>query len=336
MEGGSHERGQLDLSPSCGGRVGEAAAALPVDREAPLGINAVIADYVELTKPRIVVMILVTTVASAMVALEGWVPPLELAWLLLGTAAIAGSAGGANQIWERVIDRRMRRTASRPLPGGRLTIGQATWFTAALGVIGTGLLAVRFGAAPAAIGLITWLVYVLVYTPMKTRTAWNTTVGAISGALPILIGYTAAGGGLFDATGWLLFGVLAAWQYPHFMAIAWMYRQQYGEAGFRMTTTIDPTGRAAGLQSILGSLGLVGCGIALAVMPGGLLPDRWIAGGWWSVVAAVAVLASGLPMFAASCRFAAGPDDVRARRLLRSSLLVLPAVLLIVTLRAMI
>ena len=306
----------------------EQATAIPNgDQVAASGMTAMLSDYVELTKPRIVIMILVTTVASAMVAAGGWVPLIDLGWLLLGTAAIAGSAGGANQIWERVIDRRMTRTASRPLPADRMTGSQAIWFTAALGIIGMGLLLGRFGWPPAAIGLGTWLVYVIVYTPMKTRTAWNTTVGAIAGALPILIGYTAAGGGLLEPTGWLLFGVLAAWQYPHFMAIAWMYRRQYGEAGFRMTTTVDPSGWSAGVQSVAGSLVLIGCGVALTLSFGG-----WTLG----LIAAAAVVTSGLPMLAAACRFAKVPDDVRARRLLRSSLLVLPAVLLIVTLRAIV
>ncbi len=288
-------------------------------------ISSRIADYVELTKPRIVTMILVTTAASAMIAAGGPVPAFDFIWLLLGTAAIAGSAGGANQIWERVIDRQMPRTANRPLPGGRMSRLEAASFTALIGIFGTGMLLARFGPVPAAIGVITWLVYVVAYTPMKTRSSWNTTVGAIAGALPILIGYTAAGGGLGDATGWLLFGVLAAWQFPHFMAIAWMYRRQYGEAGFTMTTTVDPSGRWAGVQSVAGSLALIGCGVALAFGSSG-----WLGG----VIASIGVTLFAYPMLAASCRFAASPDDGRARKMLRSSLLVLPAVLSIVTLNA--
>lgn len=285
-------------------------------------IRATVADYVELTKPRIVIMILVTTVASAMIAAGG--SPSASIWLslLLGTAAIAGSAGAANQIWERKIDSEMTRTAGRPLPGRRVSPRQAIGFTGLLGVSGLAMLWVAVGPIPAVIGGLTWLLYVLAYTPMKTRTSWNTTVGAIAGALPILIGYTATGGGLRVPEGWLLFGVLAAWQYPHFMAIAWMYRRQYAAAGFQMTTTVDPTGRWAGVQSILGSLVVAICGISLV----------WAVGGLWLRWTAVSlVLVSCLPMLAASCRFAARPGDELARRLLRSSLLVLPAVLAIVT-----
>ena len=285
---------------------------------------AVLADYVQLTKPRIVVMILVTTCATAMMGAAGFVSAGSLVWLLVGTAAVAGSAGAANQIWERVIDCRMTRTANRPIPSGRLTTAPAVLFTAFLGLVGTAVLGVCFGVEPAAVGVVTWLLYVLVYTPMKIRTAWNTTVGAVAGAIPVLIGYTATGGELTDWTGWLLVGVLAAWQYPHFMSIAWIYRRQYGEAGFKMTTTEEPTGRSAGWQSISGSAVLIGLGVTLCCMPAGL-PG--------AIIGSLAVTAAAWPMLLASVRFARCPDDSTARKLLRSSLLVLPAVLAVVTLR---
>ena len=281
-------------------------------------------DVVELTKPRIVVMILVTTLATAMIGAGGWVSVVDLFWLLLATAAVAGSAGAANQVWERVIDQRMTRTANRPLPAGRLSTGLAATVAGSLGLLGTALLFQLFGFVPAAVGLATWVLYVLVYTPMKTRTAWNTTVGAVAGALPVMIGYTATGGGVGDFAGWLLVGVLVAWQYPHFMAIAWMYRRQYAEAGFRMTTTVEPTGRSAGWQSIVGSLALIFCGVAHCLLSGSLAA---------SLLASLGVILSTWPMLKASVRFAKLPDDGRARRLLRSSLLVLPAVLAIATLQ---
>jgi protoheme IX farnesyltransferase len=297
-----------------------ASAGDALDRRA----SAVVSDYLQLTKPRIVVMILVATVATAMIAAGGWVPAGALLWLLTGTAAVAASAGAANQIWERSIDGRMARTASRPLPGGRLRLFESVLFTGLLGLVGATILAVRFGPQPAVAGVMTWLLYVLVYTPMKTRTSWNTTIGAVAGALPMLIGYTALGGSLSDASAWLLVGILVAWQYPHFMAIAWMYRRQYGEAGFQMSTTVEPTGRSAAAQSVAGSVGLVLCGVSLCLIPPGVI------GG---VVASIAVIGFCLPMLRASIRFASGPDDAKARKLLRSSLLVLPAVLLIVTVR---
>ncbi|TWU59362.1 Protoheme IX farnesyltransferase [Rubripirellula tenax] len=285
---------------------------------------SVFRDYVELTKPRIVTMILVTTTATAIIGGGGLISMVDWLWLMLGTAAISGSAGAANQIWERVIDCNMTRTANRPLPASRVALFPAVAYTAALGIGGSAILWSMFGAIPAIAGIATWLIYVLVYTPMKTRTAWNTTVGAVAGALPVLIGYTAMGGSITGVSGWLLFGVLATWQYPHFMAIAWMYRHQYDAAGFKMTTTVEPTGRSAGWQSIVGSLALIACGVALCFIDGF---------SWFAIPAAIGVLIATVPMLKASIQFTKSPDDGRARKLLRSSLLVLPAVLLIVTLR---
>ena len=300
------------------------SAARIADSDQRAGQSGVVSDLVQLTKPRIVVMILVTTIASSLIAAGEWIAGDTLFWLLLGTALVAASAGAANQIWERVIDRSMPRTATRPLPAGRMNLPVAIAYTAILGLVGSFVLARWFGITPAAAGIATWLIYVLIYTPMKTRTAWNTTVGAIAGALPVMIGYTATGGALSDMSGWLLFGVLAAWQYPHFMAIAWMYRRQYAEAGFCMTTTVEPTGRSAGWQSIAGSMTLIGCGIALCLIPAG-----WIGG----VLGSIAVFAASYPMLKASLKFAKNPDDGLARKLLMSSLIVLPAVLFVVTLR---
>jgi protoheme IX farnesyltransferase len=296
----------------------------PQATEATKSTPSVFQDYIQLTKPRIVVMILVTTIATAFIGAGAIVSGIDLAWLMIGTAAVAGSAGAANQIWERSIDRRMIRTANRPLPSGRQQTIPAVVFMTVLGIVGTGVLTAKFGPLPALAGLATWLLYVLVYTPMKTRTAWNTTVGAVAGALPVLIGYTATGGQINDWTPWLLVGVLVAWQYPHFMSIAWMYRRQYAEAGFCMTTTVEPTGRSAGWQSIAGSIALIACAVILCFIPNGVIG---------AIVGAIAVVAASTPMLSASIRFAENPNDQQARKLLRSSLLVLPAVLAVVTIR---
>lgn len=299
---------------------GSEAESASVAKKSPSFVQ----DYIQLTKPRIVTMILVTTIATAFIGAGSTVSGMDLAWLLLGTAAIAGSAGAANQIWERVIDRHMTRTAHRPLPSGRRQTIPVVVYTAVLGIFGTGLLMTKFGPAPALAGLATWLLYVVVYTPMKTRTAWNTTVGAVAGALPVLIGYTATGGRFTDLTPWLLVGVLVAWQYPHFMSIAWMYRRQYADAGFCMTTTVEPTGRSAGWQAIAGSIALILCSIVLCCIPAGAIG---------AIIGSFAVVAASIPMLSASVRFAIEPNDVLARKLLRSSLLVLPAVLAVVTIR---
>ncbi|MCC9642646.1 protoheme IX farnesyltransferase [Rhodopirellula sp. JC740] len=286
-------------------------------------------DVVELTKPRIVTMILVTTVASALIAGSATLSLVDWFWLMIGTGLIAGSAGAANQVWESVIDLRMPRTANRPVPGGRLSRGLAIAITGSMGIAGAAMLWLGNGMVPAGVGIATWLLYVLVYTPMKTRTSWNTTVGAIAGALPVFMGYTAAGGSLTDIPGWMLFGVLACWQYPHFMAIAWLYRTQYANAGFQMTTTVEPTGRHAAWQSIAGSLALAFCGVVMAWFPAGELVVS-IA----SVAATVLILAASWPLLRASLNFRATPNDQTARKMMRWSLVVLPAVLLVMTLRA--
>jgi len=289
-------------------------------------------DVIELTKPRIVTMILVTTLASAWIAIAGPAGVGLSLWqwvvLLIGTGLVAGSAGAANQVWERVIDTQMPRTASRPMASRRMSLGMGVGLTGTAGLVGTALLAWQFGPLPAIVGASTWGLYVLVYTPMKIRTYWNTTVGAIAGALPVFMGYTAAGGAMTDLAGWTLFGVLACWQYPHFMAIAWLYRRQYGEAGFQMTTTVEPTGRSAAWQSIVGTIALAACGVVACFAPAG----TWIFSPA-SCLTSVLVLAACWPLLRAATRFEAARDDLTARKMLRWSLVVLPAVLLVMTLR---
>lgn len=321
--------GELRTSRKHGGEL-RGAALSPESEPSLAAISAAAAtpsvahDFLELTKPRIVTMVLVTTLVAAVVAAGSGIDPLTLVHLLIGVALVAGSAGAMNQVWEREIDGQMERTRRRPLPSGRMNAATAAAFSIATGVMGTAYLAFFFGPIPALVGVVTWITYVPIYTPLKTRSAWNTTVGAVSGALPILIGYTAAGGALDELRGWLLVGVLVAWQYPHFMAIAWLYRRQYGEAGFQMTTTVEPSGRSAGWQSVAGMVLLVTCLLGLAVSHAG--HDSWRLWIWVACLTAVSY-----PMTKAAVRFALDRNDGTARRLLRASLLQLPASLLLVT-----
>ncbi len=287
------------------------------------------ADLLELTKPRIVTMILIVTTMAAVVAAGRDLQFLPLLHLILGTALVAGSAGVLNQVLEKQLDGSMARTRFRPLPDERMGRTLATLYGMALIVVGTAYLSLTVGAIPAALGVATWLLYVAVYTPLKTRTPWNTTVGAIAGALPMLMGYTAAGGSLGDVHGWLLFGVLLWWQYPHFMAIAWMYRYDYGAAGLRMTSVVDPSGRSSGRQAVWGSALLMLTLVAL-VVPVTWGPSVW---GWIAAVAMVAVTAKFL---VTSCQFARQPDDITARRLLRASLVQLPAAMIVLVLTALV
>ncbi len=304
---------------------GSAGAELAVAAAVP---RSVLADLLQLTKPRIVTMILVTAIVAALIAAGTAVSLAALLHLMVGVALVAGSAGAMNQVWEFRVDALMERTRRRPIPAGRLGLPLATSFAIAIGVLGTAYLVAAFGPVPALVAVATWVLYVPIYTPLKVRSEWNTTVGALSGALPIMIGYTAAGGSLSDASGWLLVGVLFAWQYPHFMAIAWLCRRQYDEAGFQMTTTVEPTGRRAGWQSVVGMGVLSACLLALAVI---LTPSSWLA----TAVLAAAVLLATYPMTAAAVRFAMRRDDLTARRLLRASLLQLPASLLLLTIAAL-
>jgi heme o synthase len=307
VDAGSLKPGAMAVNPATCNALGAKVGSGPIAKdETSVPVASVVAsstarDLLELTKPRIVTMILVTTLI----------------------AAVAGSAGAMNQVWERKIDGEMERTRRRPLPAGRMSTSMAAIYSVVLGLVGTAYLAYTLGWVPAIVGLVTWITYVPIYTPLKTRSSWNTTVGAISGALPMMIGYTAAGGSLSDARGWLLVGVLVAWQYPHFMAIAWLYRRQYGEAGFRMSTTVEPTGVSAGWQSVVGMLVLVGCLIGLAVTG----PETTLVR---TLIWAVCLTAVSLPMLRAAIRFAADRSDFTARKLLRASLLQLPASLLLV------
>lgn len=292
------------------------------------------ADFLELTKPRIVSMILIVTALSA-VFMAGrdlqWLPLLHL---LLGTALVAASAGVLNQVWEHQVDGRMARTRMRPLPAGRVSRWSATLFGLTLITVGTAYLTFLVGATPAMLGVVTWLLYVFVYTPMKTRTSWNTAVGAIAGALPMQMGYTAAGGSLADLEGWLLFGVLLLWQYPHFMAIAWMYRYDYGAAGLQMSPVVDPSGRSAGRQAVAGSILLMLVLVAL-VRPL-TATGEGLGISIWGIVFAVAAVLVTAKFVLASLRFASQPDDLTARRLLRASLVQLPAAMLVLVLSALI
>jgi len=281
---------------------------------------------ITLTKPRIVVMVLVTAAVAAVVAAGRNLDLVVLLHTLLGTAMVGASAGTMNQIWERRIDCRMRRTRRRPLPDGRISTWAASLYCAALGVIGTSYLAWFAGPLPALFGVATWLTYVVIYTPMKTRTEWNTTVGAVSGALPMMIGYTAAGGGIADARGWLLVAVLVAWQYPHFMAIAWMYRREYGEAGFQMTPVVDPSGRNAAIQSVVGAIVLVGVLLAIIVL-------TTTGAAAWMLCGAMLLASQGLVR--GSIRFAIEKEDTAARRMMHASLIQLPLAMAVLVLAAL-
>ncbi len=283
------------------------------------------ADWLQLAKPRIVVMITASTmmagwiVASVQIGVLGWFA------LAVGTALVAASSGGANQLWERRTDGLMKRTAGRPLPAGRMSGGEAMLMTAATGLGGLACLAV-LGWQPVAVAAGTWLAYVAMYTPLKRKTEWNTTVGAVAGALPVFIGTTATGGG-FGPAAWALFAVLAAWQYPHFMAIAWLLKDQYGPAGYVMTTTNEPTGWRAAVQAIGGTAVMIAAAVWAA---GWLSPVSSTMMAFWIAI----LTAAGMPLLLAAVRFAKLPGDDAARSMMRHSLLALPVIYVLLMIRS--
>lgn len=278
-------------------------------------------DYLELTKPKIAVLELVVVLAAGFVATWGQPHPALLLHAMIGTLLIAASASAANQWLERRRDARMIRTADRPLPAGRLSSGEVLLFTIALLAAGTVYLAALTSPACLAAALATWGVYVLAYTPLKTASTANTAVGAVAGALPVVIGWTATGAAL-DRRALALFLVLFLWQFPHFMAIAWLYRRDYAHAGYKMLTVVDPTGRRAGWQSVLA---------ALALIPVSLVPMLTTAGVGGALYAAAAILL-GSGYLLLSALFWRRPNETSARLLLRGSLVYLPTLLVMLLL----
>ncbi len=281
-----------------------------------------LADYLELSKPRITVLELVTVLAAMRLGVaafgEAWNLGLVMA-MVIGTTLLAASANALNQVIEMRFDRIMTRTANRPLPSGRMRPFEAVAFGVVCVAVGVTLLAVGVNGLTAALGLTSWLLYVAAYTPMKRVSAWNTFVGALSGALPIVMGWTAAGGGL-DVVALGLFLVLVLWQYPHFMAIAWLCREDYATAGYKMTTVVEPTGRRAAAYAVTG---------AALLAPVALIPAMAFGG---SVVYATVVVLLALLQFAVAVSFYRDRSDKTARRLLRASLIYLPAWMLTLSL----
>ena len=291
------------------------APALPVSRSRWL-------DFVELTKPRIALMVLFTVAIGAMLATPAVPDVALLVSTLIGTGMVAAGASALNQLLERRSDAQMQRTENRPLPAGRLQPMEVLFFGLALSTGGLVWLAVT-GRHPiaAAVAAVTHLSYVFVYTPLKSRTTMNTLVGAVPGALPPIIGWTSVTGTL-DWQAAAIFLIVFLWQVPHFLAIAWIYREDYARAGLKMLPVADADGALTGRQMVL---------YCLALMPVSLLPVLHQKAGWIYGLGAVAL---GLLFLAAAIGFSANHTNARARRVLRASLVYLPALLALMLLEA--
>ena len=221
--------------------------------------------YIALTKPDVSFLVLMTTAAGYYMGARGPVSWLHMSHVILGTLLIAGGTAALNHYVERESDRYMRRTASRPLPSGVLQPSQALAFGVALAIAGAFDLYFAAGPLASGLGVLTCLSYLLAYTPLKKRTVWATFVGAFPGAIPPMIGWVAATGSL-DRGAWLLFGILFLWQFPHFYAISWMYREDYARAGIMMLPVVDREGTRTFRQIILYAAALVGVSLLPAVL----------------------------------------------------------------------
>ena len=217
-------------------------------------------DYLELTKPRLILLSVITAVVGYVVVRAPWEWGHFIA-TFVGTAACAGGVAALNQWMESDTDAQMRRTADRPIPAGRVAGGSAFVLGWLLCLGGLGLLFVRASALAALFALLTIITYLAFYTPAKRWSRWSTEIGAVAGAFPPLIGWAAAEGGV-TALGWILFAVLLFWQIPHFMAVAWMYRQDYGRVHFPMLPVRDARGGKVAAWSLINTLALVAASAA--------------------------------------------------------------------------
>jgi protoheme IX farnesyltransferase len=267
-----------------------------------------------LTKSRLTVMVLLTTLAGFCLASRGTFDWARLGHTLLGTALVAICSSILNQALERDTDSRMRRTRMRPFVTHRLPLTETILAGLALGALGLAELAWFVDGLTALLCAVTLGIYVFIYTPLKRVSEINTLIGAIPGALPPLIGATAARGH-FCVEGWTLFAILAFWQLPHFYAIAWMYRDDYRDAGLRMVSTNDATGTRTAIHAVV---------TALILLPISLLP-AWI--GHSGLFYAVSAGLLSLAFIAAAIRFARQPDLPHARTLFLVSIIYLPLIL---------
>jgi protoheme IX farnesyltransferase len=276
-------------------------------------ISSKLRDYYALTKPEVNLLILMTTSAGYYLGSPGPLRIGRLALTLVGTLMVASGTATLNQWMERHHDALMRRTANRPLASGRLTSREAFWFGAALSVAGGVLLAASVNVLSASLAIGTLLSYLLVYTPLKRRTPLCTLLGAVPGAMPTLIGWAAASGSM-GRNAWLLFGILFLWQFPHFLAIALMYREDYAAAGFRMLPRFDLDGRFTRLEIVI---------LAVVLVIVTMLPWAGPSGAIYMLIMAIA----GAFFIYPAIKLAASSSRAQASRVVHASVIYLPVVL---------
>jgi heme o synthase len=291
--------------------------AAPEETSLPISVR--LADLWEMTKPGITLMVVLTTGLGFLLAEDRSFAFVLLVHTLLGTGLISAGASVLNQVLERDTDALMNRTAARPLPAGRMDPDSALFFGVVLAVLGLADLALAVNLLTALLGAVALAGYVFVYTPLKRVSSLATVIGAVPGAIPPMMGWSAVRNEL-DAAAWVLFGILFFWQLPHFLAIAWLCREDYARGGFPMLTVLDPKGIRAGRQAIL---------YGAALVPVSLLPSLL---GLMGTVYFVGALAFGLAYLGFSFAFAQARSNPGARRLMLASLLYFPALLLVMLL----
>jgi protoheme IX farnesyltransferase len=276
-------------------------------------------DYLILTKPEITFLVTISALAGFLLGTTGAVDGWRLAWLLVGTALTSAGGGVLNHCLEHRYDAQMHRTASRPIPAGRIAPRTAFGFGLVLVAVGLGLLCPLTNPLTGVLAALTVGLYLFAYTPLKRITAWNTVVGTIPGALPALGGFTAATGAL-GAGGWALFAILVLWQFPHFFSLAWMYRKDYARGGFAMLPVIQPSGQMMAVQMVLSTVLLIlasGVPVGLGLLGGGYLAGALLLGGWflWPVLV-----------------FYRSRTTQDARRVLKASVVYIPLLVLLIVL----
>lgn len=275
--------------------------------------RSVVAMFADLVKARLTLLVVLTTLAGFYAAAEGAMDAVLLVHTLIGTALVACGAAALNEWWERDLDAKMDRTATRPIPAGELTPNTVLVLGAFMCIAGLMHLAFMVNLLTSLLGAITMVTYVFIYTPLKTRTTLNTLVGAIPGGLPPLMGWAAARDDI-SREGWALFAIIFFWQLPHFLAIAWLYREQYEKAGFVMLPSRDPDGSRTGRQAVSHTLGL---------LPVSLCPALFNVSG---TVYFFGALLMGLAFLWCAIRFSRELTRARARQLFFASILYLPLI----------
>lgn len=288
---------------------GQTRAAVVASK--PELVRGVVRDYLELTKPEITFLVALSGLGGFVLAPAEYFEPVTLVFLLIGIALTSSGASALNHWFERDLDGLMRRTMNRPLPAGRVSASAAGAFGFVLLAAGVGLLCPLTNPLTGVLSLVTAFLYLFVYTPLKRKTSWNTLVGTLPGALPALGGWTAATGSI-GWGGWAIFGILAVWQMPHFLALAWMYKKDYERGGHLMLPVTDPSGTSTVRQTLFFTL------LLLPVSFGPIFLG--LAGGIYGL----SILIAGAWFVSVSIRFFRTYSVQDARGVLKASILYIP------------